>query len=393
MARPRKTKTIDGIKLADNLYPACRPAPNKFRYLREDGTFKAFEASSVAAANQLAEDANKLRGTVTASKRKMPARNQLGYHVPTYITYQERLNPQLLAKKSWQNRRYAINQFAQHFAALPIGNITWDHISQWWDGIGYNQQKLRHAEFRKLFNWLMAQGLLPKLDYNPFTTADDRPRLISKQQVQKQRRPLSLPEYWAIYKLAGEMGYPALQLAMAISLYTTYRREDICKLRWDENIIDNHLQLVIGKSEAQKGSARAARHSRALDQHPMLANIINQARELSLVNRRCPFVISHWPKRRVWNQEKTHLAQITPERLTRMYAEVAKKAEITGTSFHEIRGLSSTLHRLSGYTTEQIQELMAHEDKSTTLAYQDGHELPYNNIQATLSDSIIGGKF
>lgn len=399
LGRPRKPRLVDGIPLADNLYLDNKGRPGYYRYRRPDGTFTGFRADTVAQANAHAEDANRLRDITVAPSTVPPGRQQLAFHVPDYINYQERINPALKNKRSWRNRVYALHQFAEHFSALPMGRLKWAGVSQWWDGLGYNQQKLRHAEFRRLFNWLMAQGLLPQLEYNPFTRADDRPRLVTKQQPAKGRMPLTLPHYWKIYPLAGEMGYEALQIAMGISLYTTYRREDICNLRWDTNLQDRILRAVIRKSAAQRGSARAARHAWNLDKHPRLDQLIRRARELSLVNRRCPYIISHWPRRRVWNQDKTHLGQVTPERLSRMFAEVRDATEIfEGSSrppptFHEVRGLSSVLHRTAGYSVEQIQEIMAHEGPGTTLGYQNEQDLPHTEMELVLPDEVIGGDF
>ncbi len=402
MARPRKTATVNGVPLAENLYPDNKGRANHYRYRRPDGSQKHFTAPNVEAANAIAIEANSLRDTAIVKKpgKSQPSREQLGYHIPIYIAYQQRLNPQLSTKQSWKNRKYAMEQLGKHFEALPIGQITWSHISTWWDVLNFNQQKLRHAEFRKLFNWLMSQGLLPRFDYNPFTTADDRPRLILKQQPKKQRLPLSLANFWTLYNKAGEMGYHGLQIAMGISLYTTSRREDICKLRWDANIDNKTMRMIVGKSAAQKGSARATRHAWDLDKHPILAKLIHQARELRLKHRGCPYIISHMPKRRVWNQQKEHLGQITPERLSRMFAEVRDETKLydgdadrTPFTFHEIRGLSSTLHRIAGHSIDQIQELMAHEGKNTTLGYQNEQELPYKEVDLLLPGKIIGGEF
>ncbi len=407
MPRPRKPRIVNGAALADNLYPDNKGRPNHYRYRRADGSFRGFSAPSVEVANQLAIEANALRDTVTPQGKPAPGRDQLAYYAPLYIAYRERIDPAISGKPSWRNRAYAIHQAAEHFNSLPIGKLDWGHLQSWWDALTPAQQKLRHAEFRRWFNWLMAQGLLPRLDYNPFTTADDRPRLILKQTPTKRRQPLTLDGYWRIYHAAGDIGYHALQIAMGISLYTTYRREDIVTLRWDEHLRDRTLRLVIGKSESQKGTARAARHEWDLDRHPLLAQLINRARELSLKNQRCPYIISHTPERRQRTTSKDHYAQVTPERLTRMFSEAAAAAasaaqrdgqpqlarSLTATTFHEVRGLSSALHRLAGYSTEEIQSLMAHENKSTTLGYQDGHELPYSRMEMTLPDGVLGGSF
>lgn len=394
MVRPKKPRIVDGVELVENLYPDPRKRPGYYRYRRADGTDKIFQARDVHRANEIAKSANANRDTIVVKESRGVGRRHLAYHVPLYIDYQQQLNPSLKGKRSWKNRIYALHQIAEHFRALPLGGITWAHISQWWDDLTYNQQKLRHAEFRKFFNWLMAQGLVPKLQYNPFTTADDRPRLLVKQKPPKSRQALTLSQYWAIYHRAGEVGLEALQIAMALSLLTTWRREDVVTLRWDRNLQDRNLQLVVAKSAAQKGHARAARQAWNLDQYPALARVINRARELSLQNRRCPYVVSHWPQRRVWNQGKEHLGQVTPERLSRMFAEVRDECGISGgQSFHEIRGLASTLYRIAGYSVESIQSLMAHENKGTTLGYQDADALPYTPMEFMLPDDVIGGEF
>ncbi|WP_299943667.1 tyrosine-type recombinase/integrase [uncultured Microbulbifer sp.] len=400
MARPKKPRIVDGVELVDNLYPDPRKRPGYYRYLRADGSNKIFKASSVVEANKIASDANTIRDIIVPPTTHSPSRQQLAYHIPLYIAYQQRLNPLLRDKKSWKNQVYALNQFAEQFNKFNLGQIAWVNISNWWDELTFNQQKLRHAEFRKLFNWLMSQNLLPKLKYNPFTTADDRPRLLPKQKPYKARNTLTQKEYWAIYRQAGEMELEGLQVAMALSLLTAWRREDICNLRWDKNLKGRTLQLVIGKSAAQKGSARAARHAWNLTLYPQLAKVINRARELSLKNRCCPFVVSHWPKRRVWNQGKVHMAQIMPGRLSNLFAEArdatglfTRLNEGAPPSFHEVRGLASTLYRVAGYKVEEIQDLMAHESKGTTLDYQDEEALPFTQMDIRLSDDVLGGEF
>ena len=112
--------------------------------------------------------------------------------------------------------------------------------------------------------------------------------------------------------------------------------------------------------------------------------LIDRARELSLINKRCPFVISHTPDRRVWSDEKEHLHQVLPKRMSRMFRETMEACDIEGTSFHEVRGLSATLYSIQGYKDEQIQWLMSHEELSTTLEYQDADSLPYEEVTLSL---------
>ena len=59
-------------------------------------------------------------------------------------------------------------------------------------------------------------------------------RLYVRAKPEKERSALTLPEFWETYERAGKAGYKGLQTAMAISLVTTMRQGDICKLRFDQ---------------------------------------------------------------------------------------------------------------------------------------------------------------
>ena len=373
--RPKKPRFVDGVRLSDNLYTDPRGRIGYYSYRRPDGTKKTFQADTPHIANELAEQANNAIGVDHPALKKIPSQDQLEYHKDTYIKYRERITPKLKEKASWKNRKYTIGLFAKEFPQLS--HIKIEPIREWWDGLTYHQQKLRMAEFRRLFNWLMAEGLTPKIKYNPFTTADDLPRLMLKEKPQKERLPLTQLQYEKIYKKAPSMGYEALCIAMSISRYTTLREADICALRLDKNIVDNKLRTVVSKSAAQRGVTRAVRLEWDLEEHPVLRKIINRARKLALKNKACPFIVSHKPKRRVWNQDKDHLHQVTNDRLSRMFKEVMEECGISETSFHEVRGLSSTLYRLEGYNNSEIQEVMGHESERTTEGYQNLDEIPH----------------
>lgn len=381
--RPKKPRYQDGVLLADNLYPDPRRRLGYWRYHRPDGRFKTFQAASVAEANRQAEEANAVREHYTPAERPIPKRDQLAFHVPLYTHYRERLNPQLSSKQSWTNRKYAIDQFAREFP--QISHITTNGIRTWWDDLTPSQQKLRMAEFRRFFNWLMGQGLVPKFQYNPFTLADDLPRLLPKEKIASQIPPLTEPVYWKIYHQAPKLGYEALQIAMGISRYTTMRESDVCGLRWDRNVVDNVLRVVVAKSENQKGSARAARWEWDLNEHPYLKKLIKRAREMALMNHACPFVISHKPIRRVLNG-KEHVCQVLPRRLYDMFIEARDAAKVKEkVVFHGVRGLASTLLKKAGYSLEEIRDLMAQEHISTTSGYINADDLPFQRVSMKIA--------
>lgn len=208
--------------------------------------------------------------------------------------------------------------------------------------------------------------------------------LTGYSRAKEQRQPLTEIAYRKIYNHAETMGYEALQIAMAISQYTALRESDVCALRFDRHIKDDEMRVIVSKSDAQKGTARATRLFWNLEKHPKLKKIINRARELAMQNNACPYIVSHRPERRVWNQDKEHLCQVMPDRLSRMFAEVRDACGISNTSFHEVRGLSITLMRKKGYTVDQIKNTAGHEHINTTKGYMDADNLPHEEVLLVL---------
>lgn len=96
-----------------------------------------------------------------------------------------------------------------------------------------------------------------------------------------------------------------------------------------------------------------------------------------MINKGCPFVISHTPKRRAWNENKEHLCQVTADRLSRMFNDCRGESN---TVFHEVRGLAATLLKDAGNTNTQISNVMAHESINTTLDYMNPDDLPFEDV-------------
>jgi integrase len=366
----------DGVELVANLYPSERKIAQKWRYKNPKSKkwVHLKELMTVAEANQLATELNDMVADGFYERHATPS-ERLSTYVKQYQAYRERLDPSLIDLPSWYNRKTVMNKFARE-NFKNIKSIDMDALRTWWDDQSYHQQKLRRAEFLKLFNWLMGKHLVPKLNFNPFTNSDDVPRLLSKSKPQKKRKPCSQSTFDMVYKNAGLAEYECLQIAMNISRYTTLREGDICSLRWDD-IKNGCLRVVVMKSLGQKGESRATRLSWSLKDHPELKRYIDRARELSLINKRCPFVISHTPKRRAWNEDKEHLCQVTGDRLSRMFNDCRGES---ATTFHEVRGLSATLLKNAGNTNKQIKEIMAHESINTTLDYMNPDDLPFETV-------------
>lgn len=395
MARPKKDRFFQGTKLEDYLYPDNKGREGYWRYRRPDLSFKTFHAATIEAANSIAQHNNERRDSFSTEKQASPKFGTFAHYVPMYIKYREEQSPDLKSKSSWQRRIYSIHQFTK-IMTKPLSQISRDDLQAWWDTLTGHQQRQRHAEFRKFFNYLMGRGMLGQLEYNPFTTADDRPKLYKKSRPSRQSKRLTREGFWKIYECAGELGYECLQVAMGISLLTFMREGDICDLRLDQDIEENLLQRVIGKSEAQKGSVKASRLKWDLGNYNLLRELIQRSRKLSLKNRRCPFVISHWPKQKRLGKTKAHIAQVTPRRLISMFDESRKAAGFTGDAapvFHGIRSLADLLAKEAGYDIKIVQHAMAHSSEEMTKAYLEGHQLPFEEVDVQFTEKDIGGTF
>ncbi|MGY8872165.1 MAG: tyrosine-type recombinase/integrase [Pseudomonadales bacterium] len=395
MARPKTPRFHNEIKLEDYLYPDNKGRDGHWRYKRPDNTFKHFNAKDVHQANAIARHNNERRDSFTPNMGPKKITGTLAYYLPQFITYRESHSPDLLQKSSWEKRRYALNQFC-NVITTPIAHINRKEIQDWWDTLTNHQQKQRHAELRKFFNYLMGRELLPKLEYNPFTLSDDRPRLYTKSKPPRKSQRLTREGFWKIYASADKLGYTGLQIAMGVSLLTFMREGDICSLRISEHIEDNLLQKVIGKSESQKGSAKASRLKWDLQNYNLLKQLIKKGRELSLINRRCPFLISHWPKQKRLGNSKEHMAQITTRRLIAMFDHARRDAGFTGDNppvFHGIRSLADKIALDAGYDIKAVQHAMSHSSEEMTKLYLQDHPLPFEKVDIEFTEEQIGGTF
>src|SRR5690554_6142241 len=104
MARPKKNRAFNGVKLEDNLYPDNRGREGHWRYKRPDGTFRHFTAESVDAANYIARHNNERRDSYVPARPKAGRFGTLAHYVDDFISYRERQSPDLKTKRSWRNR-------------------------------------------------------------------------------------------------------------------------------------------------------------------------------------------------------------------------------------------------------------------------------------------------
>jgi len=396
MARPRKARFYNGVELAKNLYTDPKKRPTYWLYIRQDGSKKTFQAATVESANVLAEHNNVMAATHVSSPKKSHSKNTVALYAAEFIVWREQTSPDLVEKSSWKNNRvHHLINLGKYFTK-GLTSLDRNDIMIWWDTLTPHQQKSRHAEFRRFFNYLMGRDLVPKMQYNPFTTNDDRPRLYRASIPKRKSQRLTLTSFWTVYQAAGHLGFECLQIAMGMSLTTFMREGDICSLKLSDNLEDNLLKKVIGKSLAQSGEAKASRLQWNVGSYDLLRQLLHKARKSSLRNGACPYVISHTPTVRRVGKTKEHYAQVTPRRLVEMFDESRTFAGFTGENppvFHGVRSLANAIAFEAGYGREQIQQVNAHKSIDTQLIYQDGHSLPFDNVQVEFTASQIGGSF
>ena len=396
MARPRKARFFDGVELARNLYADPKKRPAYWLYVRKDGTKKTFQAVDVETANKIAAHNNGLADSHVASPGKASTKGTLAAYIDDFIAWREHTSPALAEKASWKsNRIHHLRKFCAEMSK-GLNTLSRQDIMFWWDTLTPHQQKARHAEFRRFFNYLMGRELLPKMQYNPFTTSDDRPRLYKAATPPRKSQRLTVPAFWTVYNAAGHLGFECLQVAMGISLTTFMREGDICSLKLSDNLEDNLLKKVIGKSLSQVGEAKASRLQWNVGSYDLLRQLLQKARESSFKNGACPYVISHTPKVKRVGNTKDHYAQVTPRRLCEMFDEARAYAGFAGDNppvFHGVRSLANAIALEAGFGREQIQQVNAHKSIDTQLIYQDGHALPFDNAQVQFTASQIGGSF
>jgi len=354
-----------GQPLPDNLYADPRKRPGIYRYRRPDGTYKQVRAT-YAVAVRMAEEAN--------AARNAPERSLIAW-VEAWICECEADEPALRSRRAWVERSSLLRGFARSFANIPPSRLSVAALAPWWSGLTYDQQHGRRDMFSKFFVWLMGRGVARS---NPFTRRDDVPALQMKRKPAKQRRALDIETFWQIHDQAQDW----LQCAMVISLSTAMRAGDIESLRWDQ-VRDGYLHCTIRKSVAQRGVSAAAHLKWSLEEHQSLGAAINRARELSLVHRRCPFIISKRPQRTRKAAGRVHTHQIARGDLSRAFKNAREKAGILDAdapTFHEIRGLAIQRLLASGIDIAAVQRFAAHTDATTTSAYTAGHAPEYVDL-------------
>ena len=258
------------------------------------------------------------------------------------------------AESSLREIKIKLNLYRKEFAGTSIDAIDVKTLADWLNQFtraSYIKYRLLWID---LFKFAMSQGLVT------FNAAE---ATMYKRPAKRKRDRLTENDYKAIYAIAPEW----FQIAMQAALYTLQRRGDLVRIEFTD-YKDGVLEVIQSKT----GTALKIKANTELD------NLIRRSIRTEVIAKH---LVHRNPtrKRREYLDRKEHWAQVTPEMLSREFARLRELVGIKpaagkeSPTFHEIRSLGGRLLEVQGYSTEFIQALMGHADKSMTEHYlEDG---------------------
>lgn len=299
--------------------------------------------------------------------------------VERHIARREAGSPELTRKDKWTNVKYAIRRFAREFEKdCKPRSVQMANFLDYWDSLSRHQQDALRPELNRFIKWCMLSQLIV-LPANPIELLD------KKALPEKKRKRLTPGLLDGVLRVAHEKRYEALIQACRLSLLTTLRRGDLVRMRWDD-IHDNALHVVVTKSIASRGEVAATRLKWDFDKHPQLLAEIKECRRIAMMNRDCPFVLSHFGTNKT-GKTKEHECQVTPDLLSKQFTECIREIYDgrDHPTFHEIRSLAASTLEKEGAPKEAISEIMAHTDESTTELYLVGHERKFFEVNYSVT--------
>ena len=306
-----------------------------------------------------------------------PASNSLEHWRCEYVQWAQSRDPNLVGSASWKNRCNAMKKFAAQFETHRIPDLNVDLLRPWWDRMKYDEQHNRRYAFSCWFQWMLSKGLTTQ---NPFTLADDKPRLFEKAVPPKIRVPITLKHFRAIEEVAE----PHVRIAMQLSLITMMREGDVVTLKFDQHVTPTSLRRANTKSIRQRGEGKGDLNEWLFEDYPALESVIKEARDLAGF---CPFVVSS--KKCRPGPKKEHQWQVPTDRLIKDFAKARDivnwpvPSHRNPTTFHEIKGLAIQIY-LEHNSLEVVSKGAGHTRTSVTEAYRAEHEQRYKPVRLKL---------
>ncbi|MFG1498060.1 tyrosine-type recombinase/integrase [Saccharospirillum sp. HFRX-1] len=172
-----------------------------------------------------------------------------------------------------------------------------------------------------------------------------------------------------------------MQVAMDLALISLQRRGDRVRARYDR--IEGDVWQVI-QSKTEKHDHRAFLKI-TMGEGPQ--EVIQRSRSIAPV---CPFILHRVPERKKKAAALEHWAQITPDHLSKTFAqlrdslpEFLSMPREQRPGFHTIRGLGGHLYLEAGFDNEYVNHLFGHTQQTMSNEYTNQH-VSWTEVRADL---------
>lgn len=272
-------------------------------------------------------------------------------------------NPKL-AETTKIEKGYRLNRIKADKGATVVSTINTKWCADYLSTFAGDAYKQHRSVLKQLIDYAKTIGEWD--DINPVDAT-----LSSDPNYEKSRKRLTMEQFKAIHATAE----PWFQIAMELALITLQAREEVSAMRYD-HIVDDRLRIIRKKTHRKTETAFIAHLIT-----PQLEQVIARSRALPPV---CPYIV-HYPQSRRYEGNKGHWAQVTPDRLTRVFSDLRDRLPSIAAmpanerpTFHEIRGLGAHMMELAGYDKDKIQAAMGHSEYETTEIYLEGHAVRWS---------------
>lgn len=245
------------------------------------------------------------------------------------------------------------------FAGKHLRTIKTDEVAAFLDEAvtkrGATMAKLVRKTLHDMFRTAETKGLIDT-GMNPVT-------VTKNAVIEVERSRLTLEHFRAIYAKAKDLD-PWVARSMEIAMLTAQRREDISNMQFSD-VQDGFLFVTQSKTGAKIRIPTAVRLE-ALNLS--LEEVIKQCRDDVLSK----WVLHH--RRKIG--ARLPGSQVGPDALTKAFAKVRGKAELTWDSgktpptFHELRSLAARLYA-EQHGADFAQAILGHKTASMTEMYRD----------------------
>src|SRR3569623_2055953 len=348
------------------LPPNLHTHPKGYRYRRPDGSYcylgidrqRAIEAA--LAANSWYAPKGDLFSKIVDEND-----TTLSKAIDEYLA--SRLPVLEIADETRKNREYVLRKIqGSDLGSRLVDEITTRDLylylnSQATDWV----RQSRRAMLLQLFSWAIQTGL----------RQDNPASALERPKAKSSRQRLSLAEFNTLRAHA-----PAwLQNAMDLGLHTLQRPGDVLLFRWDD-LTATGLRVVQRKTGKRL----------EIEIGPALREVLNRCRDAVV----SPFIVHRLPEkmrpRGMRAKARVHHTQVLLEQAEREFDEVRIASGLYKNvshppTLHEIRSLGASLYREARWPEEKVQIQLGHSEVQMTRHYLEGHEAPWEKIDAGLN--------